>query len=109
MRQKINWNKLALSIALDMVGWLSFALPGTGEFFDALWAPLSAYILMKMYPGSVGKIMGTVEFVEELLPATDFIPTFTLTFLYDTFLRGNKEWEKIFPSEKMKNSSSNKR
>ncbi len=87
----MNWKKLILSILLDGIGLLSFQIPLLGEFQDIVWAPLSAYLLMKMYPGSVGKIAGTVEFFEEILPFTDVIPTFTITFVYDTFFNRNKK------------------
>jgi len=77
---------LLLHIALDLVGMLSFTVPGIGEFSDVIWAPLSAYLLMKMYPGTIGKVAGTIEFLEEILPAiTDWIPTFTLTYLYSVW------------------------
>ncbi len=82
----MNWKKLFLSILLDLVGMTSFAIPGIGEFQDMIWAPLSAYILMKMYPGTIGKVAGTIEFIEELLPGLDFIPTFTITYFYDEFI-----------------------
>jgi hypothetical protein len=85
----MDWKKLAISILLDVVGLLSFEIPLWGEFQDVIWAPLSAYILMKMYPGSVGKIAGMVEFVEEILPFTDVVPTFTITFFYNTFFKKN--------------------
>jgi len=81
----MNWKKLILSIIFDLIGMLSFELPGIGEFSDVIWAPLAAYLLMKMYPGSVGKVAGTIEFFEEILPFTDIIPTFTITFFYDEF------------------------
>ena len=86
----MDWKKLAVSILLDFVGVLSFEIPLLGEFQDVIWAPLSAYILMKMYPGAVGKVAGTVEFVEEILPFTDVVPTFTLTFFYNEFFLKKK-------------------
>ncbi len=86
----MNWKKLILSIFLDAIGVISFGIPGIGEFQDVIWAPLSAFILMKMYPGQTGKIAGAVEFIEEILPFSDFVPTFTLTFIYTEFFRGKK-------------------
>ncbi len=86
----MDWKKLVISILLDLVGLMSFEVPLLGEFQDVIWAPLSAYILMKMYPGSVGKVAGAVEFVEEILPFTDIVPTFTITFFYDTFFNKSK-------------------
>ncbi len=79
---KFSWRRLGMHLLLDAVGWISYAVPGLGESIDLIWAPLSSYLLMKMYPGTVGKVAGLIEFAEEILPGTDFIPTFTLTYLY---------------------------
>ncbi len=84
---KFSFKKLLLNLVLDGIGMLSFTIPGIGEFSDIVWAPLSAYLLMKMYPGTVGKISGAISFLEEILPGSDFIPTFTLTYLYETFVK----------------------
>ncbi|MDD7887391.1 hypothetical protein [Flavivirga sp. 57AJ16] len=74
--------KLILSIVLDAIGYVSFIIPGIGEFSDIIWAPLSGYIMTKLYKGKPGKIAGVVAFVEEALPGLDVIPTFTLMWLY---------------------------
>jgi len=76
-------NKLLWSIIFDAIGLLSFTIPGIGEFSDVIWAPLSAYLMMKMYPGTVGKVSALINFAEEILPGTDFIPTFTITYFYE--------------------------
>lgn len=74
--------KLLLGILFDCIGMLSFSIPFVGEFSDVVWAPLSAYLLTQMYKGSLGRVGGIISFVEEFLPLTDFIPTFTLTWFY---------------------------
>jgi hypothetical protein len=74
--------KLLLSIVLDLIGMLSFSIPLIGEFSDVVWAPLAAYCMTRMYKGSIGKIGGVITFLEEILPFTDVIPTFTLTWIY---------------------------
>ncbi|NPA46267.1 MAG: hypothetical protein GXO24_03535 [Chlorobi bacterium] len=84
-RGKFSLKSLLLHLALDLVGMISFSIPGIGEFSDVIWAPLSAYLLMKMYPGTIGKVAGTIEFLEEMLPFTDWIPTFTITYLYNVW------------------------
>lgn len=71
-------NKLYLGILFDLIGMSSFVFPP----IDFVWAPLSAYIMIKMYKGNVGKIGGLVSFVEEAIPGLDFFPSFTLTWLY---------------------------
>jgi hypothetical protein len=39
-------------------------------------------LLYLLYRGTIGKIGGMVQFLEELSPGLDFIPTFTLSWLY---------------------------
>ena len=78
---------LVLSLLFDFVGYFSYAIPFLGEFADIVWAPISAVLLSKIYKGSVGKIAGTFEFIEEILPFTDFIPTFTLTWIYTYIIK----------------------
>jgi hypothetical protein len=43
-----------------------------------------------MYKGTVGKVAGIIGFVEELIPMLDFIPTFTLTWLYTYVIDSKK-------------------
>jgi len=73
---------LFLGILFDLIGMLTFAIPVLGEFGDTIWAPISGYLLTKMYKGTIGKIGGIIGFLEEILPFSDFIPTFTLTWIY---------------------------
>ena len=82
--------QLVLRILFDAVGMLSFSIPFLGEFSDVIWAPLSALILAKMYKGTVGKVGGFISFFEELLPFTDIIPTFTLTWIYTHIIRKSR-------------------
>lgn len=77
-----KYTKLILGIVLDAVGYVSFLIPGIGEFSDIIWAPLSGYIMTKLYKGKSGKIAGVIAFIEEALPGLDVIPTFTLMWLY---------------------------
>ena len=39
------WLKLALCIAIDLLGDVSYVLPGIGEAEDAVWSPISAFVL----------------------------------------------------------------
>lgn len=73
---------LVLGIILDIIGMLSFSIPGAGEFTDVVWAPLSAFLLFKMYKGIEGKVGGILTFVEEIIPGLDIIPSFTITWIY---------------------------
>lgn len=72
---------LLLSLLFDAVGYLSYLFP-LGVLSDAIWAPISALLLFLLYRGTIGKVGGMVQFLEELSPGLDFIPTFTLSWLY---------------------------
>lgn len=73
---------LLLCILLDVVGSASYFLPFIGEWADLVWAPLSGYIFYKLFGGKTGKIGAVVSMVEEALPFTDIIPTFTIAYIY---------------------------
>jgi hypothetical protein len=73
---------LFLGILFDLIGMASYALPFLGEFTDVVWAPISGVLMIWMYKGNLGKIGGVLSTIEELLPGIDFIPTFTLTWIY---------------------------
>ena len=75
---------LIISILLDGVGMISFLIPGIGEFFDIVWAPLSAYLILKLYKGSFAKVASIISFGEEAgFFGTDILPTFTLSWIYE--------------------------
>ena len=78
---------LILSLLFDAIGMMSFTIPFIGEFGDVIWAPLSGLIMVWMYKGSMGKVAGVVSFVEEILPVTDIIPSFTLMWFYTYFIK----------------------
>lgn len=66
---------------MDAIGYFTYAIPFLGEFGDLLWAPLSAIIYYRMFGGWKGAMGGMFSFVEEILPFTDFIPTFTIGWI----------------------------
>ncbi|MDG1729101.1 MAG: hypothetical protein P8K68_12965 [Algibacter sp.] len=68
-----KYKKLGLSLVFDAIGMLTI--------FDIIWAPLSGYLMSKMYKGTKGKIAGVVSFIEEIIPGFDIIPTFTIMWL----------------------------
>lgn len=83
-----KYKMLLLSILFDLVGMLSFVIPGVGEFSDVIWAPVSVYFITKMYKGTVGKIGGAISFLEEIgIFGTDILPTFTLTWIYTYLIK----------------------
>ncbi|MFT4684626.1 MAG: hypothetical protein ACI863_001234 [Flavobacteriales bacterium] len=89
MNQK--YKKLLLGLLFDALGYVSFIFP----FFDIVWAPLSAYLMTKLYKGRKGKIAAAITFVEEALPMFDVIPTFTLMWLYTYVFESNKVAEML--------------
>ena len=78
--------KLILSLIFDGIGMLSYVVPVFAESIDIVWAPISGILLMLMYKGTVGKIAGLFGAIEELIPLTDVIPTFTITWFYTYFI-----------------------
>jgi hypothetical protein len=78
---------LALCILLDVIGYSSFGVPLLGEFFDLAWAPVSAFLFYRMFGGKMGVLGGGVSFLEEILPFTDFIPTFTIAWAMKYFAK----------------------
>jgi hypothetical protein len=85
---KYNNASLPLCILMDLIGYASFSLPGLGEFADVVWAPVSAFVFFKIFGGKQGAIGGAFAFLEEILPFTDFIPSFTLMWLWNYFSKG---------------------
>jgi hypothetical protein len=73
---------LLFCILMDLVGYATYSIPLFGEIGDILWAPVSAVIFYKTFGGWKGAFGGIFNFVEELLPGTDFIPSFTIMWLY---------------------------
>ena len=42
--------------------------------------------MTRMYAGAKGKIAGLISFIEEIIPFTDFVPTFTILWIYTNFI-----------------------
>jgi hypothetical protein len=84
--RKNHKRDLILSILFDAIGMMSFSLPIMGEFADVIWAPLSGFLMIWLYKGTAGKVAGLFSFIEEALPATDIIPSFTIMWFYTYFL-----------------------
>ena len=85
-KSNLKIGKLILSIIFDLVGMLSYIIPGIAETTDVIWAPISGMLLVAMYKGTTGKVAGVIGTLEELIPFTDIIPTFTITWFYENYL-----------------------
>lgn len=81
---------LIKGLVYDAIGMASGAVPLVGGFLDLLWAPYAAKKMSSMYPGPKGKLASVLVFLEEILPFSDVIPTFTLMWLY-TFVWKKEE------------------
>ena len=77
---------LLFCILMDIIGYASYGIPVLGEFADIIWAPVSALIFFLSFGGWKGALGGIGNFIEELLPGTDFIPSFTIMW----FLQQNQ-------------------
>ncbi|SFS31388.1 hypothetical protein [Lutibacter maritimus] len=87
-----KYKLLIFSVIFDLVGMLSFVVPFIGETFDILWAPVSAFLIYKMFKGTEGKVSSIISFVEEAgIFGTDFLPTFTLTWIYKFILKKDND------------------
>lgn len=70
---------------MDMLGYVSYAIPFLGEWGDMIWAPLSGLIFYRLFGGWKGALGGVANVVEELLPGVDFIPSFTIMWMIKYF------------------------
>ena len=78
MNKLKNNPSLIFCLLMDVIGYATYALPFLGEFGDIVWAPVSALIFYRTFGGWKGAFGGVFNFVEELLPGFDFIPSFTI-------------------------------
>ena len=78
---------LLFCVIMDLIGCASYAVPFIGEFTDLFWAPVSGLIFFFTFGGWKGAVGGIFDFVEELLPGTDFIPSFTIMWLIQNIQR----------------------
>lgn len=90
---KPNYHKLVLCIVLDVIGMLPI------PFFSVVWAPASAYLLLKLFGGGMkGKLAAAIGFLEEVLPFTEMLPTFVIFWLYETWVK-RKKYNAYLPTE----------
>jgi hypothetical protein len=71
---------IILCIVLDLIGMATYLIPVMGEFADTVWAPLSGFLFFTLFGGRFGVIGGVLNFLEEIIPFTDIIPSFTIAW-----------------------------
>lgn len=79
-KKKLLLPNIFLCILLDLAGMASYFLPALGEFGDLVWAPISALLFYYLFGGRIGMIGGILNFLEEIIPFTDIIPSFTIAW-----------------------------
>lgn len=78
-----KYKKLVLSILFDAIGFIPLT--------DFVWAPISAFLMQKMYKSKEGKFASFISLVEELLPFSDAVPTFTLMWIYTYLIKAKSK------------------
>lgn len=79
-----KWVKLIISVITDVIGMFSYVVPFLGELFDVIWAPVSAFITYKLYENVWFTVL---DGIEEILPFTDWIPTVTINWFYNYYIK----------------------
>lgn len=87
--EKILLPHIGICILMDLLGMASYAFPMIAEFSDIVWAPISALIFIKLFGGRFGLIGGVLNFLEEIIPLTDIIPSFTIAWLIRRYAMEN--------------------
>lgn len=88
MKQLTKSQKLILSLFFDALGYASFIIPLA--WTDIIWAPLSAFLITKLYQGKKIKSFAFLQFIEEIFLFIDVIPTFTITWVYVYYFSKDK-------------------
>lgn len=73
---------LVFCVLMDVIGAVTYFVPFFGEWGDTLWAPLSAVIFYYCFGGKTGLFGAFFNFVEEILPFSDFVPSYCLGYLF---------------------------
>jgi hypothetical protein len=98
--------KLMIAIGIDLLGYLSYLIPGLAEFADVAIAPISA-ILVYIFFNKKLKWAG-FTFFEEILPFTDVIPSATIAW-HDMYVKNQeKTIDEMIESERRKENAFNK-
>ena len=80
--------KLFFAVLIDLLGFLSYTIPGFLEFYDIGIAPISAILVYVLFKKKLK--WATFTFLEELLPFTDIIPSATIAW-YDIYVSNQEK------------------
>ena|SRR5688572_24371826 len=78
---------LIFCVMMDLVGFATYSVPLLGELGDVLWAPISSLVFFATFGSWKGVLGGMFNFIEEILPGTDFIPSFTIMWFIQQMQR----------------------
>ena len=82
---------LQFCLAMDAIGCIPFlALPIIGEGFDLVWAPISAIIFYFAFGKRRAMFGAAFSMIEEIVPFMNFIPTFTIAWLWQKYVAKNE-------------------
>ena len=90
---------LLLCVILDIIGCGFYIVPGIGQIFDMVWAPVSAVIFLILF-GRKAAFGAAFSFVEEVIPGVDIIPTFTIAWVVRYVTNKMKKPAVIKPAQK---------
>lgn len=90
MNRQTREVSLIFCLLMDLIGYATYAVPVLGEFGDLLWAPISALIFWRTFGSWKGMLGGMFNFVEEILPGLDFIPSFTIMWFMQRSRKGSR-------------------
>lgn len=85
---RLKNRKLAAAIAIDLIGFFINFIPVLGGISDAIWAPMSGFLIFLLFPNRKGMAMFGVA--EEIMPFTDIIPTAMMTWRKEYVKYGNQ-------------------
>ena len=91
-----QWGQLVLCLLLDLAGDASELLPILGEFTDIAYAPVEAGLIKLLFKSNALAAFG---FVEEILPFTDIVPTFTISWALKNLWPTTPLARRLLPAE----------
>lgn len=96
--------ELIYSLIIDAVGMGSYLIPALAEVSDVVIAPVSALLVYAIYKTPIGAI---TDFVEELLPGTDIIPTASIIWYYKYQINKDKSFQSFIEARQDENKTIN--
>eukprot|EP00546_Thalassionema_frauenfeldii_P017006 CAMPEP_0178902152 /NCGR_PEP_ID=MMETSP0786-20121207/4448_1 /TAXON_ID=186022 /ORGANISM="Thalassionema frauenfeldii, Strain CCMP 1798" /LENGTH=122 /DNA_ID=CAMNT_0020573391 /DNA_START=389 /DNA_END=757 /DNA_ORIENTATION=+ len=91
-----DWAKLGGCVAMDLAGDASELIPFLGEFTDVAFAPAEAAMLQLLFKSPLISAFG---FAEEILPFTDVVPTFTMSWILSTLFPTTPLAKNLLPAK----------